>query len=80
MQVTVLYFASLADQANKDQERLDFDTPIDLATLYQWVSDKYQFSHPPSQLRVAINDNFAQWSDSIHPGDSIAFIPPVAGG
>lgn len=80
MQVTVLYFASLADQANKDQERLEFDTPIDLTTLYQWVSDKYQFSHLPSQLRVAINDNFVDWSQPINDNDSIAFIPPVAGG
>jgi molybdopterin converting factor small subunit len=31
-------------------------------------------------LRVAINDEFADWSRRLGTGDRIVFIPPVAGG
>ena len=80
MNITVLYFASLADEANLDQESLNLETPMTLSELYQHVTEKYSFSRPQSQLRVAVNDHFVDWSQPIQSGDQIAFIPPVAGG
>lgn len=80
MDITVLYFASLADEANLDQESLSVEPPITLSELYQQVAEKYSFSRPQSQLRVAVNDNFVDWSQPIQSDDQVAFIPPVAGG
>ena len=35
----------------------------------------------PALLRVAINDEFCDWSQPLaEPGDRVVFIPPVAGG
>jgi molybdopterin converting factor small subunit len=31
-------------------------------------------------LRVAVNDEFCEWSAPLQPGDRVVFIPPVAGG
>jgi len=35
---------------------------------------------PRSMLRVAVNDEFADWSRPLGAGDRVVFIPPVAGG
>ena len=80
MKITVLYFASLADKAGIAEETLTLEQSVTLPELFEQLSDKYHFSRPQSQLGVAINDNFAEWSDSIQDGDQVAFIPPVAGG
>ncbi len=80
IEITLMYFASLADKANIDSEQLTIDNSISLPQLYQQVASKYGFQQSAEQLRVAINHNFADWTDKINEGDSIAFIPPVAGG
>lgn len=80
MKITVLYFASLADKAGIAQETLTLEPPVTLPELFEQLNDQYHFGREQSQLGVAINDNFAEWSDTIEDGDQVAFIPPVAGG
>ena len=80
MHITVLYFASLADQAQKGSESLTIEADTNLSELYQKLQTSYQFRQQPAELRVAINDEFATWDDEINEGDTIVFIPPVAGG
>ena len=31
-------------------------------------------------VRVAVNDEFADWNQTLREGDELVFIPPVAGG
>jgi molybdopterin converting factor small subunit len=31
-------------------------------------------------LRVAVNSNFGDWAQPLAAGDTVVFIPPVAGG
>lgn len=78
--VTVLYFASLADKAKKGSESLTLDASTNLNEVYQMLQQKYGFELESSDIRVAINDEFASWRDDIKDADAIAFIPPVAGG
>ena len=80
MNINVLYFASLADKAQKGSESIIIEAGTNLAELYQKLQSSYQFRQQPSELRVAINDEFATWDDEINEGDTIVFIPPVAGG
>lgn len=77
--LTVLYFASLAEQAGKDSETVQTDSD-DLAAIYNELSAKYGFDLPQDKVAVAINHEFGSWGDSVSLGDTIAFIPPVAGG
>ncbi len=77
--LTVLYFASLAEQAGKDSETVQTDSD-DLAAIYNELSAQYGFDLPQDKVAVAINHEFGSWGDSVSLGDTIAFIPPVAGG
>ena len=80
MNINVLYFASLADEANCQQETVIVQQSTSLTELYEHLRQTHRFSRPQSELRVAVNDYFAKWTDPIHDGDSVVFITPVAGG
>lgn len=80
MNITILYFASFADKAKKGQENLQIDSDTSLNQLYAQLQAEYGFALEESQVRVAINDEFADWNDKLKEGDTIVFIPPVAGG
>ena len=80
MNINVLYFASLADEANCQEESVSVQQSTSLTELYEQLTQKHRFSRPQSELRVAVNDYFANWTDQINDGDSVVFITPVAGG
>ena len=80
MNINVLYFASLADEANCHEEKIKVPQSTSLTKLYEQLRQKHRFSRPQSELRVAVNDYFAKWTDEIYDGDSVVFITPVAGG
>lgn len=80
MNVNVIYFASLADEANCQQEQLTIAQSTSLAQLYEQLSDRHRFSRSQAELRVAINDYFVKWDEPISDGDNVVFITPVAGG
>ncbi|HEX9138838.1 MAG TPA: NTP transferase domain-containing protein [Steroidobacteraceae bacterium] len=77
--LTVQYFALLRDQAGRREERLDTAsrTPRE---LYEELRIRHSFGLRAEQLRVAINDEFGEWTQPLKSGDVIAFLPPVAGG
>ena len=78
--INVLYFASLADEANCNEEKVTVAQSTSLTDLYQQLNQKYRFSRSQSELRVAVNDYFVKWSEAINDGDNVVFIAPVAGG
>ncbi|OXL18084.1 MoaD/ThiS family protein [Psychrobacter sp. DAB_AL32B] len=80
MNITILYFASLADEANCHEEKINVQQSTSLTDLYEQLRQKHRFSRPQSELRVAVNDYFAKWTDEIYDGDNVVFITPVAGG
>jgi len=80
MTINILYFASLADEAGCHEEKVSIDSSMSLIDLYIQLSQTHRFSRPQSELRVAVNDYFAKWTDPIYDGDSVVFITPVAGG
>ncbi len=78
MSVTVLYFAALKESAGMAQETLP--VPESLPALYAGLRARHGFGYEPAALRVALNGAFAEWSDPVRAGDTVAFIPPVSGG
>lgn len=79
MQLHIQYFALLKDQSGRDQETID-STAATPEALYQELTAKHGFTLPTTSLKVAVNDDFAPWTQSLQNGDNIVFIPPVAGG
>ncbi len=76
---TLQYFAILREQARCREEKVTTaaTTP---GELYAEVRARHGFTLEPNFLRVAVNDEFADWQATLRDGDHIVFIPPVAGG
>ena len=77
--ITLQYFAVLREQAGCSEERVETaaTTP---AELYEEVQARHGFTLPLSMLRVAVNEEFRDWSSPLEANDRVVFIPPVAGG
>jgi molybdopterin synthase sulfur carrier subunit len=79
MQITVLYFAQLADLAGKTIESRSISSSSP-AKLYAEIQETYPFPYEFTQLQVAINHQLSAHETELKDGDSIAFLPPMTGG
>jgi len=77
--IEIQYFALLREQAGRSSERVT-TTAATPADLYAELRRTHGFTLPAAMLRVAVNDEFSEWSQRLHAGDRVVFIPPVAGG
>jgi len=75
----VRYFALLREQAGRGSEALQTcaRTPQE---LYEQLQRERGLTLAPQFLRVAVNDEFGDWQQALADGDTVAFLPPVAGG
>lgn len=78
-QISVQYYALLREQAGRSSESL-VTTAATPRELYEQLKARYPFSLAPEMLRVAVNSEFGEWEQALEDGDSVVFIPPVAGG
>jgi len=79
MQVKVQYYALMREQAGRSAETLQ-TAAVAAGELYRDLQARYGFTLAPEQLKVAINGEFANWAQPLADGDTVVFIPPVAGG
>ena len=77
--VHVRYFAVLREQAGRSAEELETQatTPRE---LYEELRRRRGLTLAPEFLRVAVNDEFGDWRSPLANGDTVVFLPPVAGG
>lgn len=77
--VQVRYFALLREQAGRSGEALHTmaRTPEE---LYEQLQRERGLKLEPRFLRVAVNEQFGDWRQPLSDGDTVAFLPPVAGG
>jgi molybdenum cofactor guanylyltransferase len=75
----VRYFAVLREQAGRSTEELETQatTPRE---LYEELRRRRGLTLSPEFLRVAVNDEFGDWRSPLSDGDTVVFLPPVAGG
>ena len=75
----VRYFAVLREQAGRSSEELETlaATP---GELYEELRRRRGLTLAPEFLRVAVNDEFGDWRSLLADGDTVVFLPPVAGG
>lgn len=77
--IRIQYFAILREQAGRSEETID--TPARTAEeLFEQVRARHRFQLSHTQLKVAVNSEFADWQTQLAHGDTVVFIPPVAGG
>ena len=85
MKIKVLYLASLREQLGKPGEDLEIppvtSTVAGLRTLLMARGGAWQSALAQGKaLRVAVNQDMAQPTTPVKPGDEVAFFPPVTGG
>ncbi|NND00430.1 MAG: MoaD/ThiS family protein [Gammaproteobacteria bacterium] len=82
--IKVLFFAQLADQAEKDFQMLEFSTGMTPRSLVEHLAKTL-----PKQLidelqsgatMLSVNQVFAAWDQPLSEGDEVAFLPPFSGG
>jgi molybdopterin converting factor subunit 1 len=79
IQLKILYFAVLREERGLSEET--FETRAENpAQLFAELVDRYGIAFPRDRLKVAINDEFTSWETPLRNGDTVVFIPPVAGG
>jgi len=79
MRLNVQYFALMREQAGLSQEAVETGAATP-AALFGELSARHRFTLERDQLKVAINGEFGSWTQALRDGDSVVFIPPVAGG
>jgi molybdopterin-guanine dinucleotide biosynthesis protein A len=75
----IQYFAVLREQAGRSDEIVDSDAST-AAELYEQLRQRHRFELSRTQLKVALNSEFSDWQTPLKHGDTVVFIPPVAGG
>ena len=85
MQISVVYLASLREQAGCAEESVTVpDHVTTVAALIEWLLARGR--RPASALartravRAAVNQRFAKAAQPLASGDEVAFFPPVTGG
>jgi molybdopterin-guanine dinucleotide biosynthesis protein A len=78
-ELRVQYFALLREQAGRRDEAVvtRAATPRE---LFGELAARHRFTLGTEHLKVAVNTEFADWSRPLAAGDTVVFIPPVAGG
>ena len=77
--VTVQYFAILKDESGCDEEQVTTSASTAL-DLFEELRLRHGFSFDTTGLKVVVNEEFRGWDHPIADGDTVVFIPPVAGG
>ena len=76
----VKYFSSLRDASKKDKETLILESPKKASELFDELNKRYRFPLDRSYIKVAINETYRDWDTFLYGGETLVFIPPVAGG
>ena len=84
MRVEILLFASLRDELG-DTRVLEVAESGPGGTTVGALREAFLLVSPSAtrlgkRILVAVNEQFARDTDPVRPGDTVAFLPPVAGG
>ena len=80
MRVEVLLFASLKDELGPSVS-VEVTEPATVASVRSALASTYPaIAHFGTRAKAAVNETWAREADPIRPGDTVALLPPVAGG
>lgn len=77
--ITIEYYALLREQRGLSEETVD-TAAATADELYRELTTRHQFSLTQDALKLVVNEEFREWNHPIGGGDTVVFIPPVAGG
>jgi len=77
--IHVTYHAMLREERGQATETLKTAART-AGDLYDDLCRAHRLRWRKTQLRVAVNDTLRDWNTTLKSGDSVALLPPVAGG
>lgn len=77
--VTVEYFAKLSQESGMNSEKVRTSAAT-LTGLWEEVRLRHHFTLDLPHIKPAINNEFANWETPLKESDTVAFMPPFAGG
>lgn len=80
IRVKSLFFATYRDILGIDEEEVELPKGASVGDLVEVIRARPGCDDFPVAPAVAINREYARLDQSLHDGDEVAFIPPVAGG
>lgn len=81
VRVKVLFFGRLKDIVGQSEQSLDVADASTIEELFALYSTRIpELARYRSSVVASRNQEFASWSTVLHPGDEVAFLPPVSGG
>ena len=81
MRIHVLCFASVRDVVGAGRIELEMAAGATVDTALAALADRTpQLGPLLGTLRVAVDEEFAAGADVLHPGATLALLPPVSGG
>ncbi len=78
-QITIRYFAGFRENAGTAEESVEVDANT-ARDLFAELQHRHGSNEPSGHCKVAINDEMADWDDTVSDGDTVLLFPPVAGG
>lgn len=77
--IVVQYFAVLREERGCGEETIETSAASALE-LFEELRARHGFSLETNRFKVVVNEEFCDWSHAICDGDTVVFVPPVAGG
>lgn len=81
MEITVLLFASIADKAGTRRLSLPIEAGATIASVRDSLVERFpQLAESVPTLLYALDEEYVKEWEPVHPGQTVALIPPVSGG
>jgi molybdopterin converting factor subunit 1 len=79
--ITILYFAHLAERAGTREERIELMGDATAGSVRKFVANLHpRLGDALGTCRVAVDEEFSDDDAVVRDGQTVAFIPPVSGG
>ena len=77
MKIKILTFAQTRTQLGFDEQVVECDSTDTPRIILQRLAPKFD---PGKTVRVAVNQEYADWDQPVGEASELALIPPVSGG
>lgn len=77
--IKVQYYAVFREKRGLGEEVVETSAPT-AGDLYRELAAEHKFTLTPGLVRASINLSFKPFETELRDGDTVVFIPPVAGG
>ncbi len=77
--IRLLYFADLRERRGRPEEIIETDA-VTPEALYRELAARHGFPAAADGIKVAVNDEMADWQTALDSGDTVVFLTPFGGG